>query len=199
VSDPAVHLSQADPVMAGIIARVGVYCPQYRKPEFATLARAVVFQQLNGRAAATIFARLMTATGQRRLTPKSLLRTPMRKLRAAGLSAQKAAYLRDLAAKTAGGALRFRRLPAMSDDDVIAALTQVKGVGVWTAHMFLLFALRRPDVLATGDYAVRAAVQKAYGLPKLPTPAEVERIAQPWRPHSSAACWYLWRSLERKE
>ena len=191
------HLKRSDPVLAHIIERVGPYRIEYREPDFSALARAIVFQQLNGRAAATIFSRTLAALGTRRITPRAVLRAPVRTLRAAGLSAAKAAYLRDLAEKTAAGAIRFTRFSDMSDDEVVAALTQVKGIGVWTAHMFLIFALRRPDVLAVGDYGIRAAVKKAYGLEELPKAAEMERIARPWRPYASVACWYLWRSLQR--
>ena len=191
------RLKRADPVMRRIIERVGPCRIAYRDPEFATLARAIVFQQLNGTAAAAIFGRLEALCGAG-LRPEAVLRQPLRKLRAAGLSAQKAAYVRDLARKTRDGVVRLAVLPDLPDEDVIAALTQVKGVGVWTAHMFLLFALRRPDVLAEGDYGVRAAIRKAYGLAALPTSAEVRRIAEPWHPWCSVACWYLWQSLKEE-
>ncbi len=191
------HLSQADPLLRGIIERVGPCRIPRRPPEFSSVARAIVFQQLNGKAAARIFERLLQAVGGR-LTPQTVLRTPSRKLRAAGLSAQKASYMRDLASHTAQGKIRFRRMPKLSDQEVIEVLTQVKGIGVWTAQMFLLFALRRPDILATGDYGVRASIQKTYGLAQLPTPRQVEEIARPWRPYASAACWYLWRSVDLK-
>ena len=146
----ASHLKRADPVLRPLVERVGPCRIPQRRPDFSTLARAIVFQQLNGRAAQTIFDRLVAALPGGRLTPQAVLGLPQRKLRAAGLSAQKAAYLRDLAAQTAAGAIRFPRLAALPDDQVVAALTQVKGVGVWTAQMFLIFALRRPDVLAVG-------------------------------------------------
>jgi len=189
------HLKKADPVLGSIIERAGPFRIQYRDPDFSSLARAIVFQQLNGKAAGTIFERFLALTGGR-LTPQAVLRIPPAKLRKAGLSAQKASYLRDLARQTAGGAIRFDRLASMPDEEVIQILTQVKGVGVWTAHMFLIFGLRRPDVLASGDYGVRAAVKKAYALEELPAPAEVERMGARWRPWASVACWYLWRSLE---
>ena len=191
------HLRNADPVLRDIIDRVGPPQISYRDPEFATLVRAIVYQQLNGVAASTIFGRFLALVDGVGLTPEAVLKLPLRKLRAAGLSQQKITYIRDLAKKAATGAIRFDLLPAMSDDEVIAALTQVKGVGVWTAHMFLIFALRRPDVLAVGDYGIRAAVKSAYGLDELPKPAEMERIARPWRPYCSLACWYLWRSVEK--
>jgi len=195
VRKATVHLKKADPVLASIIDRVGPCRIPYRDPGFTTVARAIVFQQLNGKAAGTIFDRFLALIAGEP-TPETVLKIPPRKLRAAGLSAQKATYLKDLAGKTASGALRFDRLPALSDQEVIAELTQVKGIGVWTAHMFLIFALRRPNVLATGDYGVRAAVRKAYGLEKLPSGGELEQMARPWRPWASVACWYLWRSLE---
>ena len=192
------HLKNADSILARIIERVGPYRIQYREPDFSALARAIVFQQLHGTAARAILERVLALAGNGRLTAPAVLRIPVRRLRAAGLSAAKARYIRDLAQKTVAGAIRFRQLPAMSDAEVIATLTQVKGIGVWTAHMFLIFALRRPDVLAVGDYGVRAAVQKAYDLPHLPKPGELERIATAWHPYCSVACWYLWRSSEVK-
>jgi len=190
------HLRKADPVLAGVIDRVGPYGQQFAEPGFLALARAIVGQQLAGAAAATIWGRFHALLDSRGSPAKSVLTIPIPKLRAAGLSGQKAAYIRDLAARTASGALRFNRLPAMSEQEVIDALTQVKGIGVWTAHMFLIFALRRPDVLPVGDLGIRAAMKKAYGLTDLPKPAEMERIAQPWRPWTSIACWYLWQSLK---
>ena len=192
------HLKNADPVLARIIERVGPYRIEYRQPDFTALARAIVYQQLHGAAAGAIFRRVLALAGNGRLTPQAVLRIPARRWRAAGLSAAKARYLRDLAQKTAASAIRFRQLPAMPDAEVIATLTQVKGIGAWTAHMFLIFALRRPDVLAVGDYGIRAAVRKAYGLPHLPKPGELEKIAAAWHPYCSVACWYLWRSWEAK-
>lgn len=119
-------------------------------------------------------------------------------MRALGLSGQKSAYIRDLACKTRDGDVVFRRLSRLADDDVIAHLTPVKGIGVWTVQMFLIFALRRPDVLPVADYGIRVAIKKAYGLPDLPKPAEMETVAAPWRPYRSVACWYLWRSLDNQ-
>jgi DNA-3-methyladenine glycosylase II len=198
VKRAVVHLRAVDPVLRTIIDKVGPCRIQYREPEFETLARAVVYQQLHGAAAAAIFGRVLAMAGNRdgRLTARSLLRIPKKDLRAAGLSAPKITYLRDLAEKTAAKIVRFDRFPNMEDAEIIASLTQVKGIGVWTAHMFLLFALRRPDVLPVGDYGVRTAVRDAYKLKDLPTPAELEAIARPWRPYCSFASWYLWRSRE---
>jgi DNA-3-methyladenine glycosylase II len=194
------HLKGADPVLRAIIERVGPYRIRYSEPAFAALARSIVFQQLNGTAAAAIWSRLEALCGVdgAGLRPPAVLRLRPDKLRSAGLSAQKAAYIRDLAGKLHRGDIRLEALRDLPDDAVIAQLTQVKGIGIWTAQIFLLFALRRPNVLVEGDYGVRAAMKKAYGLPELPKPAEVRRIAGPWHPYRSAACWYLWQSLNIK-
>jgi len=192
------HLKAADPVLRAIIERVGPCRMQYREPDFSSVARAIVYQQLHGTAAAAIFGRVLDlARGPNGdLNPAALLRVPMKKLRVAGLSASKASYLLDLAERTVSGQLRFHAFAKMPESEVIAELTQVKGVGEWTAHMFLIFALRRPNILPVGDYGIRAAVRDAYGLTELPKAAELEKIAQPWRPHCSVAAWYLWRFRE---
>jgi len=170
---------------------------EYGPPEFSSLAEAIVYQQLNGKAAVTIFKRFAALAGEP-LTPEGILKLSDEQLRSVGLSKQKSAYLKDLAAKTAAGLLDFARLPELPDREVIEHLTQVKGIGVWTAHMFLMFTLRRPDVLPTGDYGVQAAIKKHYRKRKLPKPKEMEKIARPWAPYRSIACWYLWRSLDVK-
>jgi DNA-3-methyladenine glycosylase II len=192
------HLKKADPVLAAIIARVGPYRIQYSEPIFQTLVRSIVYQQLNGRAAQTIFNRLAAAAKADPLTPESILRLRPARMRKLGLSQQKMTYIRELARFTRSGEINFDLYPALEDAHVIEHLTRVKGIGVWTAHMFLIFALRRPDVLPTGDFGVRAAMKKAYNLPEMPTPAEMENIAATWRPYCSVAAWYLWRSLENQ-
>ena len=192
----AAHLSKGDPRLAAVIERVGPCRMTFAEPSFPELARCIVYQQLNGKAAASIHARFQAACGRSGVTPKSILRLDVEGLRANGISSQKASYMLDLAAHTAAKRLNFSRLPELSDDDVSSQLTQDKDVGVWTAHMFLMFSLRRPNILPVGDYGVRAAVQKLYGLPEMPKPAEMERIATPWAPWRSVASWYLWRSLE---
>jgi len=191
------HLKKADPVMRGIIERVGPCRMEYGPPEFSSLAESIVYQQLNGTAAATIFKRFTALAGDP-LTPEGVLKLSDEQLRSVGLSKQKSAYLKDLAAKTAAGLLDFPRLPELSDEEVIEHLTQIKGIGVWTAHMFLMFSLRRPDVLPTGDYGVQAAIKEHYRKRKWPKPKEMEKIARPWAPYRSVACWYLWRSLDIK-
>ncbi len=189
------HLKACDPVLAAIIERIGPLRMSYREPAFESLVRSIVFQQLHGKAAATIYQRLVEAAGGA-LTPPSILALSEERLRACGLSRQKLSYIRDLAARTASGEIDFARLPELSDEDVIEHLTRVKGVGVWSAQMFLIFALRRPNVMPTADYGVRAAIQRAYGKRKLPKHKDILKIARAWHPYCSAACWYLWRFAE---
>jgi DNA-3-methyladenine glycosylase II len=189
------HLRRQDPVLAEIIGRVGDYAIQFRDPDFETLVKSIVYQQLSGRVASVIFGRL-TAAARGKLTPESILELRPSRMRGLGLSTQKTAYIRDLARHTRDKRLVFEDLLDLPDTAVIERVTQVKGIGVWTAHMFLIFALRRHDVLPTGDLGVRNAIRRAYGLAELPTPAEMERMAERWRPYCSVASWYLWRSLE---
>jgi DNA-3-methyladenine glycosylase II len=190
------HLSSGDPVLARLIDRIGPYAMEYLEPDFETLVRSIAFQQLSGRVARAIFQRLLVAAGNGRLTPESVLQLRPRKMRAVGLSQQKVAYIRDLARRTRSGELDFAALPALADEAVCQALTSVKGIGVWTAQMFLIFALRRPDVLPSADLGIRAAIRNLYGLAELPKPSQVEELARPWRPYATVASWYLWRSLE---
>ncbi len=189
------HLKKSDAVLASIIARVGACQVAYREPTFEMLARAIVFQQLSTKAARTIYGRLEEAAGGK-LTPEAIQNMSIGDMQRAGLSRQKLSYIRDLAEHALSGKVDFSKLPEMSDEEVIAALTDIKGVGVWTAHMFLLFSLRRPNVLPVGDLGVRMAIQKAYKKRKLPTPKQIEQIAKSWHPYCSYAAWYLWRSLE---
>jgi DNA-3-methyladenine glycosylase II len=189
------HLKKSDAILASIIGQVGPCQIAYREPTFETLARAIVFQQLSTKAARTIYGRLEEAAGGK-LTPEAIQQLSVGEMRRAGLSRQKLGYIRDLAEHALSGKIDFARLPAMNDEEVIAALTDIKGVGVWTAHMFLLFSLRRPNVLPVGDLGVRTAIQRVYRKRKLPTPKQVEQIAKSWHPYCSYAAWYLWRSLE---
>ena len=189
------HLRQSDPILSEIIDRVGEYRIEFRAPDFETLVKSIVYQQLSGRVANVIFGRLAKAAGGK-LTPGNILKLRPSRMRVLGLSAQKTAYIRDLARHTWDGAVIFEELVDLSDGEVIERLTKVKGIGVWTVHMFLIFALRRTDVLPTGDLGVRNAIRKAYGLAQLPQPAEMETLAARWRPYCTVASWYLWRSLE---
>jgi len=191
------HLKKSDPVLRAIIEQVGPCRMEFSVPEFSSLAEAIVYQQLNGKAAVTIFKRFIELAGSP-LIPEGILKLSDEQLRSVGLSRQKSSYLKDLATKTASGALNFAQLAELSDEEVIKHLTQVKGIGVWTAHMFLMFSLRRPDVLPTGDYGVQMAIRKHYKKRKLPKPKDMEKIARVWAPYRSVACWYMWRSLDIK-
>ena len=211
------HLRKSDPILRAIIERIGPCRMQFGSPEFHSLAEAIVYQQLNGKAAETIFKRFAVLAGDP-LGPAGILKLSDEQMRSAGLSKQKSAYLKDLAAKTAAGLLDFARLPNLPDAEVIEHLTQVKGIGVWTAQMFLMFSLKRENVLPTGDFGVRMAMhthyldvqrartgkQSAAGKKsrkrkiKLPSPEQMEKIAKRWEPYRSVACWYLWRSLDTK-
>ncbi len=213
------HLKKSDPVLRAIIERIGPCRMQFSPPEFHSLAEAIVYQQLNGKAAETIFKRFAALTGEP-LTPEGILELSDEQMRGVGLSKQKSAYLKDLATKTSSGLLDFARLPDLPDAEVVEHLTQVKGIGVWTAQMFLMFTLKRENVLPTGDFGVRMAMYKHYlevqrkvqraakssaaakkvrkNKIKLPTPEQMEKIAKRWEPYRSVACWYLWQSLDTK-
>ena len=191
------HLRR-DPVLARIIDRVGDYNIQFRDPTFDSLVRSIVSQQLSGKVASVIFGRLAAAVPEGQLTPENILKLRTERMRKLGLPGQKTAYIRDLAKHAKRGKISFIELPGMPDEQVIEHLTQVKGIGVWTAHMFLIFALQRPDVLPTGDLGIRSAIRKAYVLEELPGIAEIEQLAGRWRPYCSIASWYLWRSLENQ-
>jgi DNA-3-methyladenine glycosylase II len=191
------HLKKSDPIISEIIKRVGPYRIEYGDPVFHSLAEAIVYQQLNGKAAVSIFNRFAAMAGEP-LTPEGILKLTDQQMRSAGLSKQKTSYLRDLAERTHRGELKFEGLKDLSDEQVIEQLTQVKGIGVWTAHMFLMFSLRRANVLPTGDFGIRMAMKKHYKKRKPPTPQQMEKIAKCWAPYRSVACWYLWRSLDLK-
>ncbi|MBI3934351.1 MAG: DNA-3-methyladenine glycosylase 2 family protein [Acidobacteria bacterium] len=193
------ELTQADDAMAAIIERVGP-CQlrmTWRSHYFRALVEAIIYQQLSGKAAGTILARFRALYPPRRFpTPEEILNTPASKLRAVGLSQQKCSYIQDLAARAACGAFPARRLASLADDQVIAHLTEVKGIGRWTAEMFLIFCLGRPDVLSPSDLGIRRAVQRAYAYKSLPSPRTVERHGKRWKPYRSIACWYLWASVD---
>jgi DNA-3-methyladenine glycosylase II len=192
------HLKKSDPVLRAIIARIGPCRIEYGPPEFHSLAEAIVYQQLNGKAAVTIFKRFAALAGDP-VTPAGILKLTEPQMRSVGLSKQKSSYLRDMAERTARGELNFSNLHELPNEEVIQHLTQVKGVGTWTAQMFLMFTLRRPNILPTGDFGVQMAIKKHYKKRKLPKPSAMEKLARPWEPYRSFACWYLWRSLDLKE
>ena len=190
------HLKTSDPVLGALIERVGNYSIEFREPTFETLVRSIVFQQLSGKVARVIYGRLAAALPDGQVTPAGILKLRSDRMRRLGLSRQKTEYIRDLARQTVKGKIVFESLPQLADEEVIERLTAVKGIGVWTAHMFLIFALRRNNVLPTGDLGVRSAIRKVYGLPDLPKPQEVEELARGWHPYCTVAAWYLWRSLD---
>ena len=195
MQDAIHHLRRNDPVLSAIIDQVGDYQIRFRDPNFESLTKAIVFQQLSGKVASVIYGRLEAAV-KGKVTPEEVLRLRPDRMRRLGLSKQKTIYIRDLARHARDRRVAFEELAALADHEVIERLTQVKGIGVWTVHMFLIFALRRNDVLPTGDLGIRNAIRKAYALEELPTPAEMEVMAVKWRPYCSVASWYLWRSLE---
>jgi DNA-3-methyladenine glycosylase II len=190
------HLSLGDARLAKIIKAVGKYDIKTRANPFQSLAEAIIYQQLAGRAADAIYRRFVAIYG-RFPKPEQLLATDSRKLKAAGLSTRKIEYLKDLAARVSDGRLKLNHLKEMPDEQVVEQLIEVKGIGRWTAGMFLIFCLGRPDVLPTGDLGLRRAMQIAYGLDELPSPAVMQNIAQCWKPYCSVATWYLWRSLDQ--
>ena len=194
------HLAATDPALGRLIGRVGPLGirPRTSHSLFAALARSIVYQQLHGQAAATILSRVVALFAPRRFpTPADLLAVPPERLRAAGLSAAKTAALRDLAARTLDGTVPpMARVRRMADEEIVAQLTQVRGIGRWTVEMLLIFRLGRPDVLPLGDLGVRKGFAVTFGTRGLPEPEAMTRRAERWRPYRSAASWYLWRALE---
>jgi DNA-3-methyladenine glycosylase II len=190
------RLRRADPVLADLIRRVGPcrFEPRTDGTHFAALVRAIVYQQLSGKAAATIHSRLVTVLGG--VTPEAVRAASDASLRTAGLSRQKTRYLRDLAEKAHAGELAVDRLHELDDVAVMESLCAVKGIGRWTAHMFLIFRLGRLDVLPELDLGVRKAVMQAFRMRALPSPQRLQRVAAAWQPYRTVASWYLWRSLE---
>jgi DNA-3-methyladenine glycosylase II len=194
-------LRNSDPVMAALIARLGADSlgdPRRGRTHdhYGSLVRSIVGQQVSTQSAAAIYRRLTGHYGGRAPTPEEVLAAEPQTLRAmAGLSQAKLSYLRSLAQHVVDGSLELERLDRLSDDEVMAELLAVKGIGPWTAQTFLMFHLERPDVLPTGDLGIRRAMMIEYRLPELPQPAEMEQLAEPWRPHRTLACRYLWRSL----
>ena len=198
------HLRDADPVLAALIDAVGPLGDvgegrPDKSDHYGALVRAIAGQQLSVAAARTIYNRLTARFEDRAPTPQEILADDPEELRtAAGFSRAKVSYLRSLAEHVISGELELDRLEELSDEQAIAELVAVKGLGVWTAHMFLMFQLERPDVLPVGDLGIRRAIERAYGLDALPAPAAMELIAEPWRPHRTLACRYLWRSLQNE-
>ena len=194
-------LMRADKVLRKVMEAQGPIHPEVdrrgsRPDPYEALARAIVGQQLSTKAAASIWSKLLDQFGGKTPTPEQLLRKRKETLRKAGLSNAKVEFLRDLAGRVRDGRVDLKGLRELSDEDIVAELVEVKGIGSWTAEMFLIFHLGRPDVVSAGDLGIRRAVQIAYGLDELPGPEEMERISDEWRPHRTLACLYLWRSLD---
>jgi DNA-3-methyladenine glycosylase II len=194
------HLRRVDPVLGEIITRVRKAPPPPRRAgtHYDALVRAIVYQQLSGKAAGTIHRRFCELYPKKRPRAHLVLATADEALRGAGLSRQKIGYLRDLSARVVDGSLPLAHLGRLPDDAIIDHLIRVKGIGRWTVQMFLMFRLGRPDVLPELDLGIQNAIQRAYGLKKRPTPKDVARLGEKWRPHATTACWYMWRSLENE-
>ena len=191
------HLAQADPVMARLIEGTGPLALKPTDDYFFTLVDAIASQQVSAKAAATIVGRLRALVpGDGSPTPESILALPDQAIRDAGLSWRKVSYVKDLAGHAASGKLDLDHISQMDDEEAIAALVAVKGIGRWTAEMFLIFSLARPDVLAVDDYGLQASMQRLYALAALPKPAQMREIGEPWRPYRSYASLYLWRGHE---
>jgi DNA-3-methyladenine glycosylase II len=197
-SDALAHLRASDPRLAAVIDRVGEcgFAPRAEGTHFGAVARAIVYQQLSGKAAGTIHRRFEELYGGRAPTAAELLATSDERLRSVGLSRQKTSYLKDLAARVAAGEVPIESLDALSDEEIVQALVRVKGVGRWTAQMFLMFRLGRPDVLPDLDLGVQKGLQLAHGLDALPRPRDVLRLGEAWAPYRTIASWYLWRLLD---
>lgn len=191
------HLSLRDPALALIIKSVGKYSIERRPEPFRSLVEAIIYQQLAGRAADTIYGRFLKIYRGRFPSPRRILDTTEAEFRSAGLSRQKIRYIRDLAAHVADGRLKLELIAGLEDNQVVEQLVRVKGIGKWTADMFLIFCLGRPDVLPVGDLGLRRAMMATYHLAELPLPAKMQEIASAWKPYCSVATWYMWKSLEK--
>lgn len=189
------HLSRADRSLDRIIARVGPCTLRPRRAYFATLCDSIISQQLSTRVAEVIFARFAALYPKQRPTPDAVAKTPLPRLLAIGLSRRKAGYLKDLAAGFQDGRVRPSRLARQPNDRIIDALVSIHGIGRWTAEMFLIFALNRPDILPVDDLGIKKAVQRWYGFKALPAARTIRAIGRPWHPYETVASWYLWQSL----
>jgi DNA-3-methyladenine glycosylase II len=190
------HFRRHDPTMHAVIRRVGPFRLRPQRNRFGMLVRSIVFQQISMAAARSIYARLEAKAGPAGITPQSLAALELTELRSAGLSPQKASYIADLAHKVADERVRLDRLGRLGDERVIEELVQVKGIGRWTAQMFLIFALGRPDVFPVDDLGVRGAIQKLYGFAEMPTREECLAIGSRWSPFATVGAWYCWRYLD---
>lgn len=195
--EAANHLSKSDPKLAPVIAQYGITPMRPHTEYYRTLVGEIIGQQLSVKAAASIRKRFELLFGDTFPEPEAILQKTVEELRSVGLSNAKARYIQDLALHVLEGKLQFERFDSLSNDEITAELVDVKGIGEWTAHMFLMFCMGRSDVLAVGDLGIRNAIKRLYDLGHAPTPQEVIAIAeqQQWHPYESIACWYLWQSL----
>jgi DNA-3-methyladenine glycosylase II len=192
------YLSQSDLRLGEVIGTVGKYSIKLRKDPFQSLVESIIYQQLAGSAASTIYGRFIKYYNNSPPLPEQILSTPDAVLKSSiGLSNKKIEYIKDLSARITDRKLDLVKLCEMTDEEIIAQLIQVKGIGRWTAEMFLIFCLGRLDVLPVTDLGIRKAMQKIYALPALPKPSEMLAISQPWRPYRSVATWYLWKSVSK--
>jgi DNA-3-methyladenine glycosylase II len=190
------HLRRRDPTLRRLIDVVGPFTLKPKRDRFGMLVASIISQQISGKAARSIRQRLVNLIAPEKIAPHTLAARSLDELRSVGVSPQKAAYLHDLAARVDAGTVRLSRTGRMSDDEVIAELIQVKGIGVWTAQMFLMFSLGRLDVFPHEDLGIRTALKNLYGLAELPDRQTSHEIASPWRPYATVASWYCWRSHE---
>ena len=195
------HLRAADPVVGAIIDRAGPFTPRPAMDHYESLLRTILFQQLNGRAATTIQQRWMALYNDaaRYPTPAEILATTDEAFRSTGVSRQKAGYMRDVAERMLTGSLDFAGIEQRSDEEIVAQITAIKGLGEWSAHMFLMFQLGRPDVLPIGDFGVRNGMRIAYGMDAMPSPAQAREIGSPWAPYRSVGAWYMWRAVDEAQ
>lgn len=197
-TDPVKYLSRIDPLLNKVIEAVGKYSIKFRHDPFQSLLESIIYQQLAGAVASIIYKRFIKYYNDVIPLPSQILSTPDAILKIkVGLSSKKIEYLKDLSIRIADHRLDLNLLYTMTDEDIINQLTEVKGIGRWTAEMFLIFCLGRPDVLPVGDLGIRKAIQRVYSLPELPTPSTILAISQPWKPYRSVATWYLWKSMSK--
>ncbi|MBM81617.1 MAG: DNA-3-methyladenine glycosylase [Planctomycetaceae bacterium] len=193
------HLKSSDPILATVIEQVGDFTLQLEKSKYRILVRSIISQQLSTKAARTIRQRLEATIKPKRVTPENIAGITDEQMRTAGLSRQKITYMRDLTDRVVDGRLKLNKLTSLDDEDVIAELIQVKGIGRWTAQMFLMFCLGRLDVFPVDDWGIRSNIRNLYGFDEMPNKAQCLEVSEPWHPYASIASWYCWRSGDVEE
>lgn len=198
IESAVIHLRKSDKRMKRVIDAVGPFTLKLQRDRFKMLVRSIVWQQISGKAAQSIFNKLLLKLNGGKVTAEALSRLTPEEMRSAGISTQKLSYLQDLSARVLDGRVRLAKTGRMTDADVITELTQIRGIGEWSAQMFLMFSLGRPDVFPHADLGIRSALKKLHALDDLPDRTLSHKLAEPWRPYATVASWYLWRSLETK-